>query len=79
MAFPTKFPATFNFRIHVGQFTQQVTKQGNNQYTVKTWVHESGKPACEICNAPELSRTEAIEQLDYQSEYAAQVLENVTA
>lgn len=76
MAFPTKFPATLNYRTTNGQITQQVTKQGNNNFTVKTWIHTTGKPAEEISNASELSKSEAIEQLDYQNEYVDQLLEN---
>jgi hypothetical protein len=74
MSFPTKFPHTINYRIPEGQVTQQITKQGKNQYTVKTWVHAPN--AQEIANADSLSRAEAVEQIDYQSEYADQLLEN---
>ena len=72
-SFPSKFPHTINFRIQEGQVTQQITKQGDNQYTVKTWVH--APTAQEVSNANSLTRAEAIEQIDYQSEYAIQLLE----
>lgn len=77
MSFPTKFPHTINYRTTEGQVTQQITKQGKNQYTVKTWVHAQNSQ--EIAKADSLSRVEAVDQIDCQSEYADQLLENYTA
>ena len=70
MEFPSKFPSTFNYRIQNGfPVTQQITKQAKNQYTVKTWIHRIGT-AEEVGNASELTRAEAIAQLEAQFEYA---------
>jgi hypothetical protein len=72
--FPSKFPHTINYRITEGQVTQQITKQGQNDYTVKTWIHAPS--AQEVAAASNLTRSEAIEQVDYQSEYADSLLED---
>lgn len=76
MSFPSKFPHTYNFRTANGSYTQQVSKQGQNEYTVKTWVHEPGKNASCIADEDSLSKAEAKEALGYQSEYAERLFED---